>query len=264
MNQLPLNYSVIIVDDNVDVCKNLQSYIEKYRSDYHVLKTCNSFHCALESVEALAPDLVLLNINLGSKFSFELLNEIKQTAFELIFITDIKEHALTALKYNAIDYLLKPICNEELNTALNKAKEKIFSKKETKAYDSIKYDLVRSEKGQNKIVIPEANGYEFVYVSNVIRCEGWSKYTKVFLLNGNLITSSFNLGHYRKLLAGEHFFHCHKSHLINTKHIQRYINSGTVYMRDGSIIPVSRRKKEEFVNHVIKKNFFFTKMINKE
>jgi len=239
------------------VCQNLESYIEKYRPDFHVLKTCSSVHCALESLQTLSPDLVLLDINLGSRDSFELINEIKETTFELIFITGHDEYALTALKYADINHLLKPICHNQLDTALDKAKEKIISRKESSSNELVKQNLLYSEKDQTKIIIPETSGYEFVFIRDIIRCEGWSKYTKVFLINGRLITSSYNLGHYRKLLAESSSFHCHKSHLINTKHIQRYTNTGIVHMRDGSVIPVSRRKKEQFLSQVIKNNFLF-------
>ena len=104
-----------------------------------------------------------------------------------------------------------------------------------------------------KIVIPCSKTYEFVHVSDIVRCEGLQNYTRIYLRNGKCIISSCNIGIYKKVLAGYDFFHCHKSHLVNKQLIHRYHKLGSVEMVDGSNVPVSRRKKESFYTEIIDK-----------
>jgi len=255
---LPKNeYSVIIVDDDLVLCNKLWAYFDEHRTTFNVLQQCHDYDCALEALKKEKPDLVLLDIELGTRDSFDLIKELDEINFEIIFITNGDEHALKALQFSAIDYLVKPFSIADLNKAITKAKDKIKNNNDLNRYDILRHNIFRSQKSHHKIIIPESSSFEFVTTRDILRCEGWSKYTKVFLVDGRMITSSYNLGHYRKILETYSFFHCHKSHLINTTHIKSYLNIGTVEMNDGTMIPVARRKKELFVKMVIKENFFF-------
>jgi len=257
MNQLPPKFNVIIVDDDVMLCENLNAYFTANRFNFNVGEICHDFDSALAALKTTKPDLVLLDIELGGRDSFDLIGELDHINFEIIFITGHDEHALSALKFSAIDYLLKPFGKEELDLAVDKAIDKLNNNYDLNRYNVLRHNIFQSKKSEHKIIIPESNSYEFVTTREILRCEGWSKYTKVFLIDGRVITSSYNLGHYKKLLHSYSFFHCHKSHIINTTHIKRYKNSGFVEMKDGTEIPVARRKKDEFVNQVIKNNYFF-------
>jgi len=98
-----------------------------------------------------------------------------------------------------------------------------------------------------KVVIPSNKSYEFIQLSDILRCEGLQNYTKVFLTNGKMIVSSINIGHFKDNLTAQGFYCCHRSHVINELHMLRYHKDGRLEMRDNSIVPVSRRKKEEFL-----------------
>jgi two-component system LytT family response regulator len=106
---------------------------------------------------------------------------------------------------------------------------------------------------ETKVAIPGVEAYEFIRVKDIIRLEGDQKYTRIYLHNGITLLSSYNLGKYRDMLIPYQFFSTHKSHLINTRHIRRYLVEGTVLMSDGSGVPVSRRKRDEFMQDVIKR-----------
>jgi two-component system LytT family response regulator len=107
---------------------------------------------------------------------------------------------------------------------------------------------------EKKIVIPCSKSYDFVYIKNIIRCEGMQNYTKVFLDTGDTIISSCNVGIYGKGLSDFGFFSCHKSHVVNTSKIVRYHKEGLVEMVDASVIPISRRKRDEFLEQIVSGN----------
>jgi two-component system LytT family response regulator len=119
-------------------------------------------------------------------------------------------------------------------------------------YEVLKHNLHHIGDQNTNIAIPGSQAYEFVKIENIIRCEGWQKYTKIHLNSGEVIVSSYNIGVFRDMLENYDFFSTHKSHLINKNHITRYLKDGTVNMSDGSNAPVARRKKEEFMDQVVK------------
>lgn len=248
-----MRISTIIVDDEAKLREVLIIKLKKYCPEIKVVSTAANVKEALEQIRSHNPDLVFLDIAMPGGSGFQLLKHFKEVSFEIIFVTGFNDYALDALKVSAVDYLLKPVITEELIQAVDKAKIKVANKKRLEKYEVLKHNIDNIGEQQSKVVIPGVSEYSLLKVADIIRCEGWQKYTRIYLENGEIILSSYNIGVFRELLAAYDFYAPHKSHLINIHHIQKYLKRGVVVMSDQEEVPVSRRKKEHFLQNVIKK-----------
>jgi len=203
-------------------------------------------------IKSESPDLVFLDIAMPGESGFDLLEKFDSIDFDIIFVTGFNEYAIDALKVSAIDYLLKPVRSEDLIEAVKKASNRKEERNIVSRYQVLKHNLNHVGDQQTKIAIPGTEAYDFVTIEDIVRLEGWQKYTRIYLNNGAVIVSSYNIGVYRKMLENFSFFNCHKSHLVNSKHIKRYLREGTVVMNDDAQVPVSRRKKDEFLAQFVK------------
>jgi len=242
----------IIVDDESKLRELLKIKIEKYCENIEVLHLSTDIHDAYDKISAMQPDLVFLDIAMPKGSGFALLERYENIPFEVIFVTGYNEYALNALKVSAVDYLLKPVINEQLIQAVEKAREKIVQQQQSDKYNVLKYNLEHVGQQESRIVIPGSNVYEFVQIKNIIRCEGWQKYTRIYLTNGKQLLSSYNIGKFTDMLEDYKFYLTHRSHLVNITHIEQYSIDGIISLKDGSKIPVSRRRRDSFVRDVIK------------
>ena len=243
----------IIVDDEPKLRKVLEIKLIDFCPDVELIAMAENAAEAYEKIITLKPDLIFLDISMPGESGFELLNKFKDFEFQVIFVTGFDGYALDALKLSAVDYLLKPIRTSDLVAAVEKAKHRKADQEKIDKYEVLKHNLEKSDDQHAKIAIPGSNAYDFLDVNSIIRCEGWQKYTKIHLVDKSNILSSYNIGVYKELLSKFNFFSCHKSHLININHIRKYLKEGTVLMSDESRVPISRRRKEEFIETVIKK-----------
>lgn len=247
-----MKYKAVIIDDESKLRKVLEFKIKKFYSNIEIVGEAGNVNEAIEIIDMYSPDIIFLDIAMPGGSGFDLIEHYKDLDFEIIFVTGFNEYAIDALKLSATDYLLKPVRDEELQNAINKAIEKIDKDEQLKQYDVLKHNLLSSNKQDEKIAIPNNSDYFFVFIKDIIRCEGWQKYSKIFLTDGTNIVSSYNIGVYKELLESYGFISCHKSHLINRMHIKKYSKEGTVDMVDDSQVPVSRRKKDEFLQLLLK------------
>ena len=170
--------------------------------------------------------------------------------FEVIFVTGFDEYAIEAFRFSAIGYLLKPVESSDLLQAVENAKQRIALKVENIRNQQLLDNVSQPMNGKNKIGIATLEGIEFIRVEEIIRCEGLQRCTNVVVQNRKNMVSSYNLGEFIKLLENYGFYSPHRSHLINLSHVQRYDREGTILMTDQSAIPVSRRKKQEFLDQL--------------
>lgn len=245
-------YTALIIDDEPKLREVLQIKLTQFCPQIEVLDMATNAEEAFAKIRQLRPQLIFLDIAMPGESGFDLLDKFEVIDFEIIFVTGYNEYALDALKVSAVDYVLKPVKTEDLQAAVHKAKERIDSRSKLEKYEVLKHNLHHIGDQNSKITIPGSNAYEFVTVSEIVRCEGWQKYTKIYLRTGDVIVSSYNIGMFREMLEGYDFFSTHKSHLINKKLIKRYLKDGTVVMVDDAQVPVSRRRKEEFMSKVVK------------
>ncbi len=246
-----MKYKVIIIDDEDKLREVLDIKITQHCPELNVVAKARNVPEAYSMIVEHDPDIIFLDIAMPVESGFDLIAKFETINFEIIFATGYNEYALDALKVSAVDYLLKPIKTSDLTTAVDKAILRINNKENLKDYNLLKHNIQNIGDQKTKIAIPGSEAYQFVEVESIIRCEGWQKYTKIYLQDGACIVSSYNIGVYKDMLSSYGFYSCHKSHLINKIHIRTYKKEGSVVMSDESNVPVSRRKKDEFIETFI-------------
>lgn len=191
-------------------------------------------------------DLIFLDVNMPNGSGFQLLKRFNTPTFETIFTTAYEEYALDAFKLLAIGYLVKPIKTSELLKVVQHAIDIINLKKLKNKIDNDHNDDL-----SHSITIHTSEELIVLKISDIIRCEGWEKYT-YFITKDKKILCTHNIGKYKSLLEEHDFFLCHKSHMINKKMIQSYHKEGFIILQDGSKIPLARRRKQSFVDMMYK------------
>ena len=247
-----MNYEAIIIDDEPKLREVLDIKLKQYCPEVYVLDKVSNAKDAFEKISLLQPKIIFLDINMPGESGFDLIQKFETINFEIIFVTGYNEYALDALKLSAVDYLLKPVKTQDLIDAVNKAKDRIDKKQKAERYDILKHNLNSGGDQNTKIAIPGTNVYQFVLIADIVRCEGWQKYTKIMLSNRETIVSSYNIGVFKDMLEKYGFYSCHKSHLINKSCIKQYLKEGIIIMSDDSQIPVARRRKEDFMEKVVR------------
>lgn len=240
----------IIIDDEAKIRKVLEIKLERYCPQVQVTGMASNIRQGYQLIQRVQPDLVFLDISMPNGTGFDLLDRFREITFEIIFVTGYNDFVLDALRVSAVDYLLKPVQTEDLARAVGRAVAKITNRKKIADYDILKHNMDHLGRQSSKIVIPGAREYSFVKVSDIIRCEGWQKYTRIHLSDGACLVSSYNIGVFRDLLGSYGFMSVHKSHLINLQLIQSYHRSGEVIMQCGASVPVARRKREDFLQYL--------------
>jgi two-component system, LytTR family, response regulator len=175
---------------------------------------------------------------------------ISEQGPEIIYISETPAYILDALRQQAVGYLFRPLESDALINTVAKARERIQIHEEAKKKSLLLEKLLNEKRANELIGIPTMEGFEFIAANEIVRCEGLQKCTRVVTTNKSDIISSYNIGEFIKLLEPYHFFSPHKSHLINLSYIRRYLREGTIVLNDKTSIPVSKRRKCEFLDIV--------------
>lgn len=244
-----MTIEAILVDDESLPRKLLRGKLNQCFPEIEILAEAQNGEEAFESITNLTPDLVFLDIAMPRESGFDLLRRLPHLNFELIFVTSYDQYALEAIEFCAIGYIVKPISTENLVHAVENAKKRI-QLKQGYGHNQLLVDNLTQSAEHKKIALPTSSGIEFISVKDIIRCEGYQKYTKIHISDGRIIVSSNNIGKFVSLLENYGFYAIHKSHVINTKFISSYLKEGLVMLSDGSQAPVSRRKKQEFITYL--------------
>ena len=242
----------IIVDDEQHCIDALQTMLEKKCPGVNVTGSAKSVKDAKGLVDELQPDLVFLDVEMPYQNGFELLLLFEKVNFDVIFTTAYEQYALKAIKFNALDYLLKPFSVKELQDALEKFREKKINKlKDTgvSPMDVFLQNMKTMQQTHKKIALPTINGLVFMPVQNIVRCESTGNYTRIFFTDKKNLMVSRPLKEFEELLSDVDFFRVHNSHLINMQQMQSYIQGegGFALMSDGTQVEVSRRRKADFL-----------------
>ncbi|NND95375.1 MAG: response regulator transcription factor [Flavobacteriales bacterium] len=244
-------YTAAIIDDEEKLRAVLAYKVKELFPEIQIVGEAANAIQGIELIEATRPQIIFLDIRMPRVSGFEMLEQLDTIDTEVIFVTGYNEFALQALKISAVDYLLKPVADEELTDAVSKAKERIDGKRKISDYELLQHNVVFHRDQRSKITLPGQSAYDLVEISEIIRCEGEQRYTRVFLRDGSKLLSSYNIGKFKDLLEGFEFFSSHKSHLVNMHHIKRYMKEGIMVMSDDSKVPVSRRKRDDFKTSVL-------------
>ena len=232
----------IIVDDEANNRENLRLALASYCKEVKIIGEADSAITALDLIKAQPPDLVFLDIAMPLGDGFQLLESLDTINFDVIFVTAYNQHAIRAIKFCAIDYLLKPIDVLELKQAVNR----VLNNQEKKQQQQ-KLELLSSQLDTpKKIALPQSDHVEFVALNDIIRCQGEKNYTWFYLQDGRKLLVSQTLKEYVGLLEDAHFFRIHQSHLVNLQQIKKYSrrDGGYVVMTDKEIVPVARNRKD--------------------
>lgn len=237
----------VIIDDEQNNILNLKLLLQKHCSDVIILATAMNPGEGEAVIRQHRPDVVFLDIQMPGKNGFEILQALPKLDFEIIFVTAYDQYGIQAVKFSALDYLLKPIRIEDLQTAVTKAREKSLTKKQNAQLHHLIETLKHNSSNEDqRIALPSAKEIRFVKIGVIIRCESLNNYTTFYMDSGEKIVVSKPIYEYEELLAGYGFIRCHQSHLVNKKFIKSWLKKdGDFLLLDESIkVPVSRQKKE--------------------
>ncbi len=236
----------ILIDDEINSISSLEILLTDYCPEVNVLEKCASAQAGISAITRLQPDLIFLDIEMPVLNGFDLLEQIKHHSLAVIFTTAYHHYAIKAIRYSALDYLLKPIDPKELIQAVLRYSHQ-NSRPVTEQFQFLIDKLSQKEHTHKKIAIPNMEGFKLVSIEDIIHCEADDNYTHILLKNKVRITASRTLKEIQHILEEyEWFIRIHHSSLINLNEVSQYIRGegGYVIMSDGSHINVSRNKKE--------------------
>ena len=241
----------ILVDDEPRGLNSMQKLLQMNCPDVDVISACSNVDSAIEKIKELKPDLVFLDIAMPVKNGFDLLKELKEIQFEVIFVTAHNQFMIEAFHFSAIDYLLKPVEDELLVDAVKRAKKRIIEKAGSKNIEAFLYNVQQNQSPQNmKLCIPSLKGFQVVELNDILYAESSGNYTNFHFANKHLICSSKPMHEYEELLSDAGFVRIHKSCLVNLLHVKEYIRGkgGSVKLSSGQELEVARRKKDLFLS----------------
>lgn len=238
----------LIIDDEPNARKALRNMLSLYCPQIQVVGEGEGVTEGFEAIRKLEPQLVLLDVEMPDGSGFDLLKRFEEIDFSVIFITAHEQYALQAIKFSALDYILKPVKPDELVAAIDRA---VKSSKEDMILKLKSYSENTSEKNlpPRKIVLNTATNVYVINVEDILRCESDENYTLIYFLDREKITVSKTLKEFDELLNPYGFFRVHQSHVINMAHVESYVKGlgGTVIMKNKERVPVSSRRKETFL-----------------
>lgn len=243
--------TTLLVNGKLQNLNRLQKTISQFCPQIHVCGIATNLANAFQIINEKHPSLIFIDKGSCKLTCVNVLQRLCSLNIETILISDEKEFAYSAINFQIGTYLLKPLKEEALKEAVQKASTQIKLKQE-KSYkkESVEKIVYQKLPYSELIGIPTMEGYEFIKIEEIIRCEGLQKCTRVITTDRTGIISSYNIGEFRKKLKHYGFYSPHKSHLINLRKVKKYHKEGTIILADNSSVPVARRKKMDFLSQV--------------
>jgi len=236
----------LIVDDEERACSVLRSLIEKYTPEITDLEVVNNSSDAYYKIKEYQPDLLFLDIQMPFMNGFDLLNKLEDIHFDIIFTTAFNQYAIKAIRFSALDYLLKPIDIMELRSAVNRFLiRKQNLQPAAPLYRNLVENFSATSHDEHSLAINGVHGIQFFKVSEIIRLEGERNYTQFHLTGNRNYLSSKTLKEYEEILAEKGFVRIHKSHLVNSKFVSSVDSDGKMILKDHSEVEISRRRLTE-------------------
>lgn len=239
---------MFLVDDEPKAIDSLEKVLITFFDNVTIVGKANTVKEAHLGITEKKPQLVFLDIEMGSETGFSLLESFDEVTFQVVFVTAHEEFALKAIKFSALDYIIKPASIGDLKSLFAKVEQSSSGQEDNR----IKYlfgNFLTQDKGEHRITLPVAEGYEFIQVDDIFYIKADGSYTHFCMKNGQKITSSKNLKFFETILLDYGFFRIHNSSLINLKYIKRINKTagGQVIMQDGEELGISKSRKEEFL-----------------
>jgi two-component system LytT family response regulator len=238
----------IIIDDEENVRRTLQKLLKSYCPNVKLVGEAEGVETGKNAIKKHLPDLVLLDIKMDDGTGFDLIKQLEPVDFKVIFITAYDEYAIHAIKFSALDYLLKPVDPDDLVEAVNRA-EKLVLKELNQQLDALADNVATHDRLKKKIILKTFDHIHLVNVSDIVYCESDNNYTRFHLANAKTILVSTTLKEYEGMLSEYGFFRAHRSYLVNLGYIETFekAEGGAIILRNNIKVPVSSRKKEQLL-----------------
>lgn len=240
----------VIIDDEVDACETLRMALERYCPTVQLLQTCTSAEDGIVTIRTLKPDVVFLDVQMPEMSGFDLLQHIDSISFAVIFVSAYDQYAIRAIRFSAVDYLLKPVNAGELVAAVARVAENGITRERQVRVSSLMQNASALTGPITRVAVPLGDTIEMFETRDIIYCKAEGSYSYVYRTNHRKTLVSRHLKDFENLLADAGFFRIHHSFLINIRHVQRVVKSegGYVVMSDDHELDISRRKRDEFLN----------------
>ena len=239
--------NAILIDDEIDGLDDLKESIIKYCPDISIIGTYQDPAKGLASIQQHKPDLVFLDVQMPGMSGFDILQKLSPVSFQVIFVSAYDRYAIKAIKFSALDYLLKPVEDNLLMDAVNRAKKRIAEKSGTKNIETFLHNIGQRQSPQKmRLCIPSLKGFQVIELDDILYAESSGNYTNLYFANNKMVCTSKPMHEYEKLLEDAGFVRIHKSILVNLLHVKEYLRGegGSVILSNGQEVEVARRKKD--------------------
>lgn len=240
----------ILIDDEPRGISSMQKLLQINCPDVNVIGSSTNADEAIEMVKVMHPHLIFLDIAMPVKNGFELLKELNECPFEVIFVTAHNQFMIEAFHFSAIDYLLKPVEDNLLVDAVNRAKKRIAEKSGSKNVETFLHNLRQKQSPQKmRLCIPSLKGFQVIELDDILYAESSGNYTNIYFANQKMVCTSKPMHEYEALLEDAGFVRIHKSVLVNLLHVKEYLRGegGSVILSNGHEVEVARRKKDMLI-----------------
>ena len=240
----------VLIDDDESNLSSLSEKLGKHCPHIEIIARCDNAQDGIKAIDGLHPDVVFLDIEMPIMNGFVMLQQLTYKNFELIFVTAYDHYAIKAIRYSALDYLVKPVEVEELKAAVLKANTNRNNRSAASQVDFLLEHL--KKKQPRRITIPTAEGLQFINLEDIVYLEANNNYTYIYLSTQKKFLVSSTLKDFEDILPAVSFLRIHHSNIINKSFVERYIrgDGGQVVMRNGIVLDVSKRKKSEFLQAI--------------
>ncbi len=241
---------ILVVDNEPNILKGIVSMLEKYCEGITSIHTATNIPESIKAIKEIQPEIVFMDVELDDGLGFDIIHQLGEIKFQLIFVTAFDKYAINAFKLSAIDFLLKPVDVDDLKLAFDKAKTAIESKSFLNQFEVLKQSLNKLNKHDQKIVLKDNKSLYFVMVDDIYHCEADGSYTVFHLKDNQTITVSKPIKEYELLLEPFGFIRTHNSHLVNTDKISRLdkADGGLLILDNQLTVPISQRKWEHILS----------------
>lgn len=241
--------TAILIDDEKNSRESLRKKIETHCSKVRILAECSSGQEGLLILAQCQPDIVFLDIEMPQMNGFTMLQKLPKIEFELIFTTAYNHYAIQAIRFSALDYLVKPIDIQELITAIKRVEDKKSRQPHSHQLDLLMNYLQLKQNVPSKIAVSTSSGLEIIDIDNIVCFEAIGNYTNIHFTNGSPLLSSKTLKEFEDLLPHDKFFRIHNASLVNLKFIKKYdkTEGSQVVLTNGMVLDVARRRKDELL-----------------
>jgi len=246
---------ILIVDDEIAAGNILELLIEKHISGPKEVRVCQSAEMALGIIPSFKPALLMLDIEMPQMNGFDLLNRLGDWYFDVIFTTAYDKYAIRAIRFSALDYLLKPIDIVDLQNAINRhiIRKKNYPQEQKQLVNNLISNLQQKDQSSFRLALSTSEGFFFYDSKDILKCEAADNYTHFYFISRKPLIVSKTLKEFEDMLSDYGFMRVHKSYLVNMSYVTHLDKEGLLWLNDGSQVTVSRRKREEVLRIMAKK-----------